>query len=334
MTPVEAQATPLFWHEPAWQRLASGLREGRTPHALLIHGSSGLGKSRLAERLARAALCEERDESGDACGACRACRLAKGAHPDRFDLCPEEGKTTIGVDRVRDLIRFLSLSSQYGGYRVATIVPADRLTVAAANSLLKTLEEPNGDALLILVTDRPARLPVTVRSRCQSVGIPLPSRERAAAWLDEHAPEAAPLLGFAGGAPLAAIRAAEEGQADRYARLLEDLQAIRQGRHDPVSTAAQWQEAGATTVAGMLGIAIADMIRVRTVGRDGARSSEPDTLQALAGTLDLRSLYDYMDKVADTRRVLDQPLNALLVIESLFIDWRRATSAASAARNG
>ncbi len=131
---------------------------------MLIHGRHGLGKHALALNFARALLCESPLPDRLACGKCDGCRYAiAGQHPDlmRLELAQidaDEGtlKTvdTITIDRVRALIEFVQLTSHRQGAKVAVIAPADRMNAAAANALLKTLEEPPAGTFLILVSDR------------------------------------------------------------------------------------------------------------------------------------------------------------------------------------
>ncbi|MBA1149207.1 DNA polymerase III subunit delta', partial [Ectothiorhodospiraceae bacterium WFHF3C12] len=186
----EAEATtaarPLTlypWQLRTWQRVVyPALARRELHHGLLVTGSAGLGKSRFADVLAAALLCEHGDDHGLPCGHCRGCHLfATAAHPDATRV--EAEKSTIGIDAVRGLSRGLNLSSQYGGARVGIVDPADRLTINAANSLLKTLEEPPAGAYLILVASQPSRLPATVRSRCQPVSLPVPGEAEAQQWL-------------------------------------------------------------------------------------------------------------------------------------------------------
>src|SRR5690606_14968084 len=173
-------AEPLPWHAEAWTRLQAQIRRQALPHALLISGLPGLGKRRLAEQLAAALLCEAGRNELQACGRCRACRpLVQGAHPDLFVVTPEEEGRQVRVDQVRGLIDQLALKSQYGGYRVGLIDPADRMNAAAANALLKTLEEPPPGVVLLLVAARPSLLPATIRSRCQQLTLSPPPAEQA-----------------------------------------------------------------------------------------------------------------------------------------------------------
>ncbi len=133
--------------------------------------------------------------------------LAAGTHPDLVALSfglRKDGVTRseIVVDQIRDLSQRLSMASQFGGWQVVTIDPADAMNAAAANALLKTLEEPTPSTLLALVADEPARLPATIRSRCQRIDFLVPSREAALEWLRAEGVQDAPAaLEAAGGNP-------------------------------------------------------------------------------------------------------------------------------------
>ncbi len=236
------------WLHGAWQALLERHATGRLPHALLLQGQAGIGKHRLASRLARRLLCTAVDVAEEPCGECRGCRLVlSGAHPDwrRAEPDPEKRRPNIPVDAIRALIGFVSLSSQYGGCRVAVIGLGDAMNAAAANSLLKTLEEPPGECFLILVTARPARLPATLRSRCQRVDLRPPAEADALAWLRERveAPEA--LLALAGGAPYAALAlAGEQKAAGRLQQMTGTLDGLRSGTLSAEEAGAKWAEHG------------------------------------------------------------------------------------------
>ena len=165
---------PFPWQQSAWDGLMRRLGEQRLPHALLLGGGAGLGKRRLAGDLATALLCQTATGPWP-CGQCVGCTLmSAGSHPDFHEIGVEEGSRVIKVDAVRELGRSMGLKSQYGGFRVAIIAPAERMNASAANSLLKTLEEPPAGTVLILVADQPSRLPATVRSRCQRLDVHAP----------------------------------------------------------------------------------------------------------------------------------------------------------------
>lgn len=324
------RAETLPWHEAAWRSLARRLEEGRMPHALLVSGPQGLGKREFIAAFAAGLLCRSPVAPGRGCGECQACHLvASGAHPDLSWVEPSEGKRQIVIDQVRALGEFLSLKSQYGGYRVGLIYPADAMNLAAANGLLKTLEEPAPGALLLLAANRSARLPATIRSRCQRVEIGPPPREQGREWLlSRGAAQAAELLELAGGAPLRALQLAEEGVAEHYRSLLAGLEGLRQGRRDPVALAESALAAGARTVVTLwLQLAV-------ELARAGAgatpRYGDADRLRALAKGLDLVELHRFMDRLLDARRQLDQTPNEQLLLEELFIGWQRLSRTAAA----
>jgi len=203
------------WLDGARAQVAAALAAGRLGHALLIQGPAGIGKLALAEFIGRLALCERPGSAP--CGACAACHLhAAGNHPDLHRVGLVDEKKQVAVEDVRQLIEKLTLRSYRGGRKVAIIDPADLMSTSGANSLLKTLEEPSADALLILTVARPDRLPATIASRCQRILLRAPPAPVALAWLAaiDPAVDWRGPLALAAGAPLAALRL---GRADATA---------------------------------------------------------------------------------------------------------------------
>lgn len=234
----------LPWLASSWEKLNEARRLERLPHALLISGAEGGGKRRLAERLAHVLLCEAEDVRGHACGHCAACHwLQAGSHPDLLEQVPEEAGKAIKVDEIRALTGHLVMTSHAGRYKVAIISPAEALNVNAANSLLKTLEEPTDNTILILLSAIPGRLPATIRSRCQQLQLPLPGTGEAHRWLESEGIEAGLArrwLKLARGAPLKALELARGGQDTLHDQRLGQLQQIFDGQLDPVLVAATW----------------------------------------------------------------------------------------------
>lgn len=188
--PLVFGRSPLPWHKAVYAHFADLIVQDRVPHALLISGSTGAGQAMLATLMAATLLCHERfTELARVlpCGTCGGCRLIEsGVHGDYQMLGPEEGKRAIGIDAVRKAIGFLQQTTTFGLRKVLVISPAEAMTHAAANALLKVLEEPPGNGYLLLVSDRPGDLPATIRSRCQRLQC-LPADPVAAVpWLTEQ----------------------------------------------------------------------------------------------------------------------------------------------------
>ncbi|HEX2494647.1 MAG TPA: DNA polymerase III subunit delta' [Steroidobacter sp.] len=236
----------LPWHTAAVDQLRQAWSNGRLPHALLMQGPQGLGKGRLASWLGAAVLCERSHETAlEVCGNCPSCTLIEaGTHPDLTWVAPEEDKQQISIEQVRDAADRLTRTSYRRGYKVAVIDPAHQMTTSAANSVLKTLEEPSPPSLLILVSSRPSALPATVRSRCQKLSIARPTTATALDWL-QHASGGAvepALLEFAGGAPLLALEYAGGKFNALNDNMQKGLRDLLTGRADVTQVAAEWEK--------------------------------------------------------------------------------------------
>jgi DNA polymerase-3 subunit delta' len=230
----------LYGHEAVWERLTRLLDAGRLPHALLFGGPPGIGKALLAQRLMARLACSA-PLGTRPCGDCAGCRqVAAGSHPDLFAVgAPDRRKDTrkkeIGIDRARALKRFAQLHAVAAPRKMALVDDADRLSLAAQNAMLKTLEEPPGQALIILVTAAPGGLLPTVRSRCQRVLCRPLTEEQVCSVLTAGgiaAGEAATLAAAADGSPGRALAMRATWQEDdrrEMAQLLADLDAGRYG---------------------------------------------------------------------------------------------------------
>jgi DNA polymerase-3 subunit delta' len=308
----------LPWLAEPWSRVARALESGRMPAGLLIVGRAGLGCARLAEAIARALLCADPAPDASACGRCAACReMDAGAHPDCLSVGLLEDKTQILIEQIRDLTAAMALTAGEKGVRCAIVSPADKLGTPAANALLKTLEEPPPGATLILVAESPTQLPATVVSRCLRLAVPLPEGEAALAWLDQHAGRSdwPLLLALSGGAPLAAVRLAEEAGDDLHARLAGLLDAAA-GPRDPLAVAAEFAAWPLERVAVWIAWLAWAMLRAGTTGAGVAWW--PPEIATLGARADKRRLADgwrEATRVANDSAVL----NAALARERLVL---------------
>jgi DNA polymerase-3 subunit delta' len=234
--------------------------------------------------------------------------------------------SVIRIDQIRSLIENAQTRPQIAACKVMLLSPADTLNVNAANSLLKLLEEPPPDSYLVLVADRPARLPATIRSRCTRVDFHAPAQDTALAWLRSRGLsefDAGLLLGLAGGAPLAAQLLAESDFLAQRAALLDDMERLVGGQADPLACAARWKALGAERCLLWLQGWLSDLIR--TAMRTGpGRLHNPDVqtrLQALEKRLDLKQLFRFAEGVAQGRALLGGPLDEQLLLEDTLIRW-------------
>ena len=333
---------PFPWHLEALQRLAAD--RARLPHALLVQGRRGIGKSEFARALAAAVLCES-PRTGLACGTCPSCHwFSQGNHPDYREIVPEsqadepEGsedeparaeKTkslVIRIDQVRDVASFITLSTHRAGHRVLVIRPAETLHPAAANALLKTLEEPPPATLIVLVSDQPSRLLPTIRSRCRSLALPMPAPEAALAWLAAQGVEDAQgALAAAGGAPLLARDLADPAQTEFRRRIVSEL--ARPGGAHALNLAAAIDRTAVERFLYWMQTWVYDLVSARSGGPVRHHRAESAAIRARAKGADMGALLDLDRELAEARRLASHPLNPRLLAEHLLLTYNRATSA-------
>lgn len=337
---MEPSDSSIFmWQSTVW---ASRFGAPRLPQGLLLVGSSGHGRESFARALVRARLCSQPQADGQRCGVCQDCRwTAAGQHPDLHVVDPSadaevdaagEGRDDgeadrpagrakrwlIPVDAIRHASDALRLSSAGKGLRILLIEHADTMNAAAANALLKLLEEPPAAVSIVLSTGVPSRLPATVRSRCQVVRLPSASRDAALAWLRTTLPsprEAEERLDRAGGAPLVA----RDLDPDVVA-LQRSLDAVWDGLDSTaaaVAAAATIPEDRIVEAIDHLHRRLALALRhqlERTVPRHGGASA---VRRQLVADMALRRL----------RRLVDHPLNTRAFREELMLVMQAAKAA-------
>ena len=319
----------LPWLSPladAWLGAAS---RGRPAHAVLLTGIRGVGKRAAAEWMARqrlglgpsTALPEFRTEDTRRPG-----ERSLADHPDLRWVRPLEDKQTIHIDQIRELVGELSLTSYEGGAKVAVIEPANAMTDSAANSLLKTLEEPPGDALLLLIADRMGTLPATILSRCQRLTIAAPPASVSLAWLNRLQPAAnwAAALRIAGNAPLAALEARE--RLDVTDAMARDFTQVAERRISPIDVAARWSKYEPYFVLGWIGRQVQRCIyrsypSIHTASGSAGESFEGDPAESVLNRIDRRNLFCYLDLINRVRSQSAGSFNVQLTLESLLIDW-------------
>ena len=335
---------PLPWHRASLEHLLA--ERARLPHALLVHGPAGIGKAAFARALAAGVLCES-PLAGLACGACSSCHwFSQGNHPDFREVLPEAAEEeeseaeaqpgakadkakslVIKIEQIRGVADFIALSTHRAGYRVLVLRPAEALHPAAANALLKTLEEPPPGTLIVLVSDRPARLLATLRSRCRRLALAVPPEAQALAWLREEGvaqPEVA--LAIAGGAPLLARDLARPEEMELRRRLLAEL--AKPSGADPLGFAPSVERVAIERTIHWMQTWVQDLIRTRLAGEPRHHPDFKAALATRSRAADVEALFALDRELAAARRLAGHPLNPRLVVEHLLMAYNRATSGA------
>ena len=300
------------WQQRAYDQAVAAIDTGRLGHGLLICGPAGLGKRAVADRLAQHVLA-----GGDAAAHGRNAQLiAAGTHPDlhvvSFGLTKDGSKlrTEIVIEQMRNLSQKLSLTPQYGAAQVAIVDPADAINRAACNALLKTLEEPAAGRYLWLVSAQPARLPATIRSRCQRMEFKLPPHGEALAWLraqGHSAKDADEALEAARGHPGLADQWLREGGLALRKTVAGDLAKLERGEIAVIETAQRWT---ADDQADLRLRHAADLVLAQAAD---AGLTDPARLHKLA---------TWFDAANRTRDLLRTTVRGDLAMVDLLLAWR------------
>jgi DNA polymerase-3 subunit delta' len=303
----------ITWLKPIAEAWQDRVEQGRIPHAVLLMGPGGVGKRAAAAWMAAGRL----GLPGNA--NLPQFPFKRPEHADLRWIEPPEGKQGILIEQIRGLVSDLQLTSYEGRGKVAVVEPANTMTTNAANSLLKTLEEPPGDTLLILVADRTGRLPATIFSRCQRIDFAPPPEARGLEWLDRMQPGNlwAEALRFAGNAPIAALDALEH--LETSSAMSRDLSEVGAGKTSPIEVAARWSKLEAPFVLDWLARQLRSAILALAGGRDRAPGLAID--ESVLRRMDRRNLFCYLDTINRLRGQPKGSYNVQLTLEGLLIDW-------------
>ena len=313
----------ILGHE--WQKeiLSRSLASGRLAHAYLFSGPDGVGKRLVALALARSIVCDEQR----GCGDCRACRkIDHQNHPDLHVLEPDGN--SIKIEQVRSLQRDLNLKPLEAPRKICLIEEADSMTVGAANALLKTLEEPRGDTLLILLAAQPNRLLETVRSRCQRLPFTRHPNSRIQAQLEKQldmsATESHVLAALSEGSFKKAFGKDRELFLEERRKLLKTLTGLSPGSILPVLDFAEQIAADKTVLPDILEIFQAFYRDVMMVlqghGDDHLVNLDlKENIQRASSRENITSVLAKLEALIEARRQLDRNVNRQLAMEVLLL---------------
>jgi DNA polymerase-3 subunit delta' len=354
------------WQRELWRLLAPADRPAPAyalGHALLLRGRKGIGKLAFARCLAKSLLCRRPMPGGLPCGECASCAwFENGGHPD-FCLIepaalseapdsPEHAEANekaateasaaetaggkkaskkpskqIIVEQIRNAAEFINISSHQNGYKIVLIHPAETMNAAAANALLKNLEEPPPRTLFILVTHQAQYLLPTIRSRCRHVAMPAPDRVVALDWLRQQGikrPETC--LASAGYAPLAALEFSDGNYLELYDSF---MQQVSNREMNPVALADRMQKADLPTVVNWLQKWCYDLMSFCVAGEIRYHPDRSAAIKSLAHAVDARSLSTYLGSLNEAQQRAAHPLNPRLFLEDLLFSYVKALSRSS-----
>jgi len=306
------------WFAPALAEVNAAFAAQRLAHGLLIHEDPGAGGLELARWIAQRVNCASPDRAP--CGECQSCKwVATDQHPDVTRLSPEEDSEYIKVEPVRELIADLALTAHGRGYKIAILSPADALYPNAANSLLKTLEEPPAKTLLMLVTQQPSRLLPTLRSRCSRLRLPGPSRADAAAFLtaSRGAGPWEEALAATGAGPFALLESDAKDLAELRADTLRTLRDIGSGNLQPPAVADKWARGELATRLACVESWVTDRILESAANRDATHLSGSGLAPNIC------RLFELSDAVRDMRKLAHTSINKAMAVEALLWRWAK-----------
>ncbi len=293
-----------------------------------------MGKAELASAFAHLLVCENpRLNLAEPCGACKQCQLVSAeSHPDIRRFAPEKKSRVIKVDQVRALSGFAVESPQVARRKVIIVDRADLLNISAGNALLKTLEEPSGDVMLLLLQETGRPVLPTLRSRCQQLVIPTPAPEVADQWLSARLAQRHADLGIAAEQRHQALRLARHApmRALSYLRgdflsqrveALDHFRGFMKGSTSLADATRPFKALGLEQTLWLMELWATDLARY-TAGGDGADAEAAEMLRFLATVNPAHRAHWLLDSIYQSRAATVNNASTELEIERLLIEWR------------
>ena len=314
----------IMGHDRIIEVLRRSLRSGKTAHSYLFEGVSGCGRKKTALTLIQALFCTALPD--DACGVCSSCRkVESGNHPDIHHIAPLPDKRDISIDQLRELQHILSLRPYEAPRKACIIDPAERMSVNAANSLLKTLEEPPGNALIILMTENAGLLLSTVRSRCQLIRFAPLSPEHILALLERigMSPEAAALVApMSGGSLQRALDLDNEALTARREAVISRVSQVSLNKIATVFDASEELSGNREATLELLDILLSfyrDAVHLGAGNKEIVNRSVRAAIESIASRRSLPRNIELLDRIYATRRDVQRNANPKLSLDHLFM---------------
>lgn len=301
------------WQKQEWQQFLSRKNNGQLPHAILIKGMEGLGKYHFAECIANELHCN--------------------SLTNLIVIRPEEKSKNIKIDQIREVVAELGNTSQQGGYRIVIIEYAELLNNAASNSLLKTLEEPAENVIIILISSHPTALAATIRSRCQIISIKIPSSFEAEEWLRQNIPNSSTdlikpaiklALALAENAPLKALNILQEDNLSKRQEFFKYLYDLQNKKLSIVCAAEKYLDWDLNSLLMEFMLVVSDIIKIKFFADESiVNQDQIKELTQLSVKININTLLEYQTQLFKLRQdiVKNINFNQQLTVENLIIWW-------------
>lgn len=314
----------IMGHDRIIEVLRRSLCNGKTAHSYLFEGVPGSGRKKTAMMLIQALFCTALPD--DACGNCPSCRkIESGNHPDIHHIAPLPDKRDISIDQLRELQHILSLRPYEAPRKVCIIDPAERMSVNAANSLLKTLEEPPGNALIILLTENAGMLLSTVRSRCQLIRFAPLSPEHIVTLLERSgmASETATLIApMSGGSLQRAFELDNESLVVRREAVLSRVSQLSHNRIATIFDAAEELSGTRDATLELLDMLLSffrDAVHLGAGNREIVNRSVRPAIESIAAQRSFPRNLELLERINATKRDVQRNANPKLALDNLFM---------------
>jgi len=318
------------WHNSTWDKFVTARAQNHLPHALLIAGSDGTGKLDFAKRIATALLCTS-PVNNEACQKCKSCKTYQAdANPDFMSIELLKDKQQIAVDQIRKLSDFISYTRSYNAYRVILLNPVERMNNNASNSLLKSLEEPASNTIIILVASNLSKILPTIKSRCQILTLPNPTKTQALSWMQQqqHSNTTNPeeLLEMANGQPLTALTLSEDDVKSRV-ELAQDLLAICTYQQPVTDIAKKWEKYDQSAILNWQIVWSEKSIKnsILQKNKEKKKSEIATILEKLDKHIATQQHWQLYQQLITQKQYIHTSVNSLMFLENMLLLWLQAS---------
>lgn len=319
------------WQTTQWQFLINTYQQKRLSHAYLLSGVAGLGKIHFAREFSTFLLCEDPCKKNTACGKCRSCHwMHVQSHPDFFAVFPHEKDHAIKIDDIRAVIQKTTQTSQRGGYQVVLIAPAEAMPIGSANALLKTLEEPSGDVVILLVSHDQHAIPATIMSRCQTIFFSGDHSDQTVQWLKENVSESSDinlLLSITHQAPLMVKTWSDQHYLSLRDEIIAHCDQLTHQAISAIQPIAIWLKYDIAVLLQILLTLFLDILRLqlKIAASFLTYSDCQEKIAALSQKISSQAIYQLIDLILEQKKMLSVgvSLNQQLLLENIFIQYQK-----------